>query len=93
MPSAYNSTIILKLFYHILSQPFPFWGIMILSLIGTLFSIYFGDEMVDVSSHKQRKKYHKHFNKYKVIILIFIITVTITLYRFLLEKLGVRIPL
>lgn len=92
-PYAYKSTIILSLFYHILSQPFPFWGIIILSLIGTLFSIYFGDEMVDVSSHKQRKKYHKHFNKYKVILLIFLITVTITLYDFLLKKLGIHIPL
>ncbi len=93
IPSEYNSTIILKLFYHILSQPFPFWGIIILSLIGTLFSIYFGDEMVDVASHKQRKKYHKHFNKYKVVVLVFIVTATIVLYNFLLKKLGVHIPL
>ncbi len=93
IPSAYKGTVILNMFYHILSNPFPFWGIIILSLIGTIFSIYFGDEMVDVSSHKQRKKYHKHFNKYKIIVSIFLISVIIILYNFLLKKLGVHIPL
>jgi len=92
-PSIYGSTVILSLFHHILSQPFPFWGIIILSLIGTLFSIYFGDEMVDVSSHKQREKYHKHFNKYQVVVFLFLIAITITLYDFLLKSLSVHIPL
>jgi len=91
MPSIYDNTIILSLFFHILSNPFPFWGIIILSLIGTLFSIYFGDEIVDVSSHKQRKKYYKHFNKYQAIGFVFIISLTVTLYNFLLQKLGISI--
>jgi len=93
LPSMYNKTIILKLFYQILSQPFPFWGIIILSLMGTVLSIYFGDELVDVSSHSQRKKYHKHLNKYQIIIFLFLIGITIILYNFLLTKLGIRIPL
>jgi len=93
IPHVYNSTIILKLFYHILSKPFPFWGIILLSIIGTLFSIYFGDELVDVSSHKMRKKYYKHINKYRVIVFIFLIGITIILYNFLLKQLGLNIPL
>ena len=92
-PSIYDGTALLGLFRRILSQPFPFWGIILLSIIGTLFSIYFGDEMIDVSSHKQREKYHKHFNKYKVIIFIFLIAIIIILYNFLLKGLGVNIPL
>ncbi len=92
-PETYNTTVILKLFYQILSQPFPFWGIMILSLVGTLLSIYFGDELVDVSSHKQREKYHRHINKHQVIALVFLIGATIILYNSLLKKLGVDIPL
>ena len=35
-PSLYESTVILRLFYHILSQPFPFWGILLLSLFGPI---------------------------------------------------------
>jgi len=93
VPSIYDSTVILSLFHNILSQPFPFWGIIVLSLIGTLLSIYFGDEMVDVSSHRQRRKYHKHFYKYQIVVFIFLIIITITLYDLLLKKLGVNIPL
>ena len=92
-PSIYNETIILKLFHQILSHPFPFWGIILLSLIGTLFSIYFGDELVDVSSHSQREKYHKHLNKYQIIIFLFVMGITIILYNFLLTNLGINIPL
>jgi len=92
-PSIYENTIILRLFYHILSQPFPFWGIILLSLIGTILSIYFGDEMIDVSSHKQREKYHKHLIKYQIIIFVFLIGITLILYNFLLKKLGINIPL
>jgi len=92
-PSIYNDTIILKLFYQILSHPFPFWAIILLSLIGTLISIYFGDELVDVSTHKQREKYHKHANKYQLVAFIFLIGITIILYNSLLGKLGINISL
>ncbi len=93
IPAIYGKTILLKLFYQILSNPYPFWGIFILSLIGTLYSIYFADELVDVTSHSERKKYHKHLNKYKIIVFLFIIGSTIILYNFLLTKLGINIPL
>lgn len=92
-PHIYNSTFILKLFYKILTNPYPFWGIIILSAIGTFFSIYFGDELIDVTSHRDRKKYHKHLNKYKIIVFIFLIAMTIILYNFLLKNLGIKIPL
>ena len=92
-PAIYGKTIILDLFYRILSQPYPYWGIILLSLLGTLLSIYFADELIDVSSHTQRKKYHKHLNKYQIIIFIFLIGITIVLYNLLLKQLGVNIPL
>ncbi len=91
--SIYDKTIILRLFHSILSKPYPFWGIIIISLVGTLLSIYFGDEMIDVSTHDQRKKYKKHLKKYKIIVFVFLIIFTIVLYNFLLKKLGVVIPL
>ena len=91
--SIYSKSTVLNLFYHILSQPFPFWGIIIISFIGTLLSIYFGDEMIDLSSHSQREKYHKHINKYQIIVFTFVIFFTIILYNFLLKKIGLKIAL
>ena len=92
-PKAYESTIILKLFYQIISHPFPYWGIILLSILGTILSIYFGDELIDVSTHKERKKFRKHMTKYQIIISIFLIAATIILYDFLLKNLGINIPL
>ncbi len=92
-PNIYNSTIILRLFRRILLNPFPLWGIIIVSIIGTIFSIYFGDEMIDVSSHEERKKYHKHVNKYKIAVFIFLFMAVIPFYKLLLKKFGINIPL
>ena len=93
--SIYEKTILLSLFKKILIQPFPFWGIIILSGIGTFFSVYFGDEILDISFRKLkiRKKYGKYKNKYQLIILFSIIILVIILYYFLLKELNINIPL
>jgi H+/Cl- antiporter ClcA len=90
-PSIYEKTIILQIFKTILLNPLPYWGIIILSAIGTFLSIYFGDELLDVITHKQRKKYHKHKKKHWTIIILFIITITIFLYFYLINQLGIKI--
>jgi len=92
-PSLYSNTLLLNLFYNILSTPFPYWGIILLSCTGTFFSIYFGDELMDVAFHKQRKLYHAYANKYRVVLFAFVIALTFVLYEFLLRQLGVNIPL
>ena len=92
-PEIFNKTIILKLFYQIITHPFPLWGIILLSLLGTIFSIYFGDELIDVAKHKDRKKYKKHLNKFKLIVTIFLVAAIILLYEFLLRTIGIKIPL
>ena len=93
-PYIYNHTLVLKLFKHIFTQP-QFWPIIILSAIGTFFSVYFGDEILDIVSEQehQRKKYHRHFIKYRLTIFIFLFTFIIVLYYFLLDKLDISIPL
>ncbi len=93
-PTIYNRTIILKLFHHIITQP-EFWPIIILSAVGTFFSIYFGDEILDIVAEKEkfRSKYQRHFLKYRLIVFLFIFSFVIMLYYFLLNKLGISIPL
>ena len=92
-PVIFQKTLMLELYYRILTDPIPYWTIIILSLIGTIFSIYFGDELVDVSTHAERAKYHKHINKYKIIISLFIFFATLGVYNFLLHQTGIKIPL
>jgi len=87
----YQKTILLKIFKHILLNPFPFYSIIFLSALGTFLSIYFGDELIDVAKHKERKKYIKHKNKYKLIVVLFIIAVVIFFYEHLIKELGIKI--
>lgn len=90
-PSIYQRTIVLQLFHYILTHPFPYWLIIILSCIGTFLSIYFGDELIDVAKHKHREKYFKHKEKHEFIIFIFLIVLIIILYKFLLNQLGINV--
>lgn len=92
-PDLYHNTLILKLFHHILEQPFPYWSIILISGVGTFLSIYFGDELLDVAAHAKRKKYHKHWSKYRIIVLVFLFIFVVILYDFLLTKMGVNIHL
>ncbi len=92
-PIIFNKTLILKLYHQILFQPIPYWTIIILSLLGTFFSIYFGDELLDVRHFRDRKLYHQHVNKHKIIISFFIFFSVILLYKFLINKIGLVIPL
>jgi hypothetical protein len=91
----YDSTILLMLFKKILSTPFPYWIIILLSASGTFLSVHFGDELLDVLSRKKRKRdsYEKHFLKHKSLIIIFLLVFVIVLYYFLLNSLGLNIPL
>ena len=92
-PYIYGKTLILALSKQIITKPFPYWGIIIISALGTFFSIYFGDELMDISTKKDAKKYHKHFNKYRIIVFLFIVFFTIILYKFLISSLNIAVPL
>ncbi|MBN1377233.1 hypothetical protein JW949_02770 [Candidatus Woesearchaeota archaeon] len=91
MPQLYEKTIVLRLFNHILLQPFPFWSIILISGLGTFLSIHFGDELLDISKHRERKKYILHEKKHKWILIIFIIVSILILYDFLLKEFGIHI--
>ena len=90
-PGIYDSFIILEIFKKILTNPFPYWSIIILSAIGTFYSIYFADELMDVIKHKERKKYHKHMIGYHLILFIFLIVIILFLYNIMAGGIGLTI--
>lgn len=90
-PSVYDKTGLLSLFKHIISNPFPYWLIIILSGIGTFLSVYIADSLTD--SRKRKKKHINLLEKYKMIIFIFLILLILAIYRLLLIELGIQIPL
>ncbi len=90
-PEIYSKTKLLGLFKHILENPWPFWNIILISVIGTFVSIRFGDELLDKIKHQDRTLYFKHQRNYKLIIMIFLFTVSFILYNYLLKNLGINI--
>lgn len=74
----YETTLITKIFYQILTTPYPYWIIILLSGLGTFLSIFFGDKVLDLISKKQFKIFFtnkKHFYYSMFLILIFIATI------------------
>ena len=89
-PEIYNTTQVLSIFKKILTEPFPFWGIIFLSALGTFISVHFGDELMDTVKHHERNFYHKHKYNYRYIVMVFVFAISLTLYSFLIKKLGIE---
>lgn len=88
----YEKTALLKLFNHILLNPFPFWLIILLSALGTFLSVYFGDELLDVVEYNKRKEYKKHKSKFLLILTLLIAISIILIYFYLIKELGINFP-
>ncbi len=91
-PNLYNLTFLTSLLKHILTTPYPYWSILIISAVGTLLSIYFADEMIDVTSHKDRVLHHRHGLKYRTVLVAGLGILTIASYYYLLNSLNIELP-
>lgn len=89
-PEIYDTTQLLSIFKRILSEPLPFWGILVISGIGTFISVHFGDELMNKKKHSERDFYHKHKYNYRFIVMVFIFALSLALYSFLINKLGIE---
>tara|TARA_A100000171_G_scaffold51708_1_gene66904 strand:+ start:278 stop:841 length:564 start_codon:yes stop_codon:yes gene_type:complete len=87
----YSHTIITSLLRQILTTPWPYWVILGLCLLGTLLSIYFGDEIIDAKNHANRKKYHQHGFKYKIFSSVVLMGLVVALYYHLIAQFGLQI--
>jgi uncharacterized membrane protein len=91
-PGSYDLTFMTKLLKHILTEPYPYWSILIISALGTFLSIFFGDEMMDVATHKEREANHRHGAKYRMLIVLGLGILTVVAYYYLLSSLNVALP-
>jgi len=91
-PEIYDLTFLTKLLEMILTEPYPYWSILIISALGTFLSIYFGDEMMDVTAHKNRELSHVHGLKYRIILVLGLGLLAVVAYYFLLSNLDIVFP-
>lgn len=88
-PDAYYTTPLTQLLHDIINTPYPYWGVVILSGTGTFLSIRFGDELMDVIHHHDRKFFHSHHFKHELILFLFFIVVIFGYYD-LVTSLGIN---
>lgn len=73
VPFYYETTLITKLLKQIIITPYPYWGVIGLSAIGTFLSIRFGDELMDVIHHRDRAFFHSHHFKHELVLVVFFV--------------------
>ena len=86
----YQTTLLTRLMEAILSTPFPYWFVILLSGIGTFLSIRFGDELMDVIRHKDRDFYLRHHFKHEMVLFAFFLLVIFGYYE-LISTLGITL--
>jgi hypothetical protein len=84
----YETTKLTALLYVILTDPYPYWSVILLSGLGTFLSIRFADEVMDVIHHRDRGFFHQKHFMHEIIIIIFFIMIFIGYYE-LIASLGI----
>jgi len=92
-PNVYDYFLITHVFKKILLNPYPYWGVILLSGLGTFLSVQFGDELLDLVHHKHRSFHHKHSFKLELIVIFFLFIMVFIFYSVLLERLGIEISM
>ena len=94
-PAVYQKTTLLSIFHAILAKPFPFWIIILISALGTFFSLLFGDEVLDLFYGLKKKRLHheKHKVKYRIIFAVGLFLLIIFIYNYVIQQLGIPIHL
>jgi hypothetical protein len=85
----YETTLITQTTEVILTTPFPYWLVILLSGAGTFLSIRFGDELMDVLHHKDRYFYLRHHFKLEIVLFIFFLLVLFGYYE-IISTLGIN---
>lgn len=89
-PEYYDTTAITILMHEILTTPYPYWLVILLSGIGSFLSIRFGDELMDVVHHHERNFFHSHHFKHELILVAFFIMILFGYYE-LISSLDIDI--
>jgi hypothetical protein len=86
----YETSKLTMLLHAILTTPYPYWSVILLSGMGTFLSIRFADELMDVAHHRDRGFFHRHAFKHEMVIIVFFLLVVIGYYE-LIASLGIEI--
>jgi len=89
--ASYDKTLLTAILKKIILTPYPYWSIIVLSMLGTFLSIYFGDAIMDVFRHWDHFKDNRRAFIYKLIGVVSLFGLIFLGYYFLLDKLNINI--
>ncbi len=84
----YQTTAVTRLLLAVLTHPWPYWLVIVISAAGTFLSIRFGDELMDVLHHHERDIFHRHGQVYELLILAAAFAIALVAYYELIAQLG-----
>lgn len=87
-PDVYQTTALTQIFHKILTQPNPYWIIIVLCGIGTFLSVYFGDEVMDKVTHKGEKVPHHLGFGLRLVVMGGVMAIVIAAYSYFAGALG-----
>ncbi len=90
--ASYDLSFLTSLLKKILLEPYPYWSILLISALGAFLSIFFGDEMMDVTMHENREKHNTYKINYRVILVVGLAALTVVAYYHLLNGLNISLP-
>jgi hypothetical protein len=89
--TSYEVTYLTRLLHQIISQPWPYWMVIVLSGIGTFLSIQLGDDVMDAFKQRQFSLLFKQAGGTFVFKLTAFLA-TLFVYFELLHRLGLSLP-
>lgn len=92
-PFIFAQTKLLGLFFHIISQPIPYWLIFILGAFGTFLSLMLTEEVIDIGldRNSQGKLLHSHKHMWRLVMFVGFFLLVLAMYDLLLRRLGIVI--
>lgn len=86
----YETTKLTTLLHVVLTTPYPYWSLVLLSGVGTFLSIRFADELMDVFHHRDRGFFHRNSYMHEIVIIVFFILIFVGYYE-LVASLGIDV--
>ncbi len=91
-PEIYDKFPLGHIFYKILTNPIPYWSIILLSFFGTFLSVHFADKLMDFVNHSDIiKKGLAHQLIFEGIVITSIFLLILFVYNIVIEKFGIDI--
>ncbi len=86
-PDLFHTTTPLAIFYHVLTNPVPYWSLLLLCGLGTFLSVYLVDKVVDEVENELNHHHRKHMPVLYLIVLALALIGIVLAYNAMISEL------